>query len=115
MNLPIEVIVIFVLMGFFILWELIAFITKKIKLWRYKPENDKGRRAEENRRSGFQRPVLPTVDKRLKLLPTASFSQPTTRADAIRQIKHSIGEIGGSDRKVLRSDGEIKHPFFRRD
>lgn len=57
----IEVLVILGVIGVFLLGSLLLFITKFIKLRRYKPENDKGRCAEESRRrelTAIQRPVL---------------------------------------------------------
>jgi len=51
MNLPIELLVFLFIIGFVILWFFLMLITKYWKLWRYKPENDKGRRAEEGRRN----------------------------------------------------------------
>jgi len=62
MNIPIELLVVFAIIFFVMFWFFLMFIFKKIKIWRYKPENDKGRRAEESRRAGLaniQRPILP--------------------------------------------------------
>ena len=58
----IEVVIFIGIMGTFIIFSLIMFLTKFIKLRRYKPENDKGRCAEESRRRELavvQRPILP--------------------------------------------------------
>lgn len=81
MNIPIEVLVIIAVVLFLFIWGFFSFLFKYIKLRRYKPENDKGRKAEESRRSelrssgiageyqaiergdtavkGLQRPLLP--------------------------------------------------------
>lgn len=70
------------------------FISKKIKLWRYKPENDKGKLAEDSRRrSGLQGTLLPTSSKRFKLLPAAPI-------DTAREVKSIVGKTSDSPRKL---------------
>lgn len=71
MSIPIELLVFFALIGFTILFFLIITITKIIKLWRYKPENDKGKLAEDARRrlADIQRPA--PVERR-SILPTSN-------------------------------------------
>ena len=90
----IEVIILLAIIGLVILWSMFMFITKKIKLWRYKPENDKGRLAEESRgRNRLQGVVLSTTPKGFKLLPTAS-------TDTAGKIKSILGTTSNSPRKL---------------
>jgi len=90
----IEVIVLLAIIGLVILWSMFMFITKKIKLWRYKPENDKGKLAEESRgRTRLQGVVLSTSPKGFKLLPAAPI-------DTAREIKSIIGTTSQSTRKL---------------
>jgi hypothetical protein len=90
----IEVIIFLVIVGLVIFWSMLMFITKKFKLWRYKPENDKGRLAEESRgRTRLQGVVLPTSPKGFKLLPTAPI-------DTVGKIKSIIGTPSNRPRKL---------------
>ena len=90
----IEVIVLLAIAGLVILWSMFMFLTKKIKLWRYKPENDKGKLAEESRgRNRLQGVVLPTSPKGFKLLPTTSI-------DTVGKIKSILGTTSSSPRKL---------------
>jgi hypothetical protein len=98
------------MIGIIILWSILMLIHKKIKIWRYKPENDKSRRAEESRGrlqgSVFpsKRGVLAAPHERYKLLPTAS-------SDIVRTIKYSIGKERDSIREERNSNGDTRHPF----
>lgn len=97
----IEAIIFLLIITFCFTWWLFMFISKKIKLWRYKPENDKGKRAEESRRcGGLQRTLLPTSSERFDILPTAS-------VDIVGEIKSIIRKTGDSSRKTT-------NPFLRR-
>lgn len=49
-TLDIELLVFIVMVLVVIAWFVFTFITKQISKWRYKPENDKGKKAEDNRR-----------------------------------------------------------------
>ena len=90
----IEVIVLLAIAGLVILWSMFMFLTKKIKLWRYKPENDKGKLAEESRgRNRLQGVALPTSPKGFKLLPTTSI-------DTVGKIKSILGTTSSSPRKL---------------
>jgi len=83
----IEAIVIIGILGVFLLISLFLFITKFIKLRRYKPENDKGRCAEESRRrelATIQRPVL--LEGR-NILPTTDVSSLGQDSTSIRKPK----------------------------
>jgi hypothetical protein len=93
MDIPIELLIVLAIFIFIIFWFFLTFILKQIKLWRYKPENDKGRSAEESRRAGFaglQRPVLP---ERRSVFQAA--------------IPDTSGENSSSTRKIV-------NPFRRR-
>jgi hypothetical protein len=83
----IEVLVILGVIGVFLFGSLILFITKRIKLWRYKLENDKGRSAEESRRrelTTIQRPVL---SERPDILPTTDVSPIRPDSPGLRKPK----------------------------
>ncbi|MFA6201203.1 MAG: hypothetical protein WC679_12445 [Bacteroidales bacterium] len=101
MNIPIELLVLMAIIVFIMFWYFLMFILKRIKLWRYKPENDKGRRAEEARRTGLasiQRPLLP---ERRSILPTAIVDPPRENSNSIREPSNSDGRT-------------FKNPFRRR-
>jgi len=100
MRILIELLVFVVLIGVLLLWGILMFVFKKIKLWRYKPENDKGKLAEEERSRGsrFQRTILPTPSKRPNLFPT-------TPVNPIGETKPNIG-------KTSRSNGKLR--FYKR-
>jgi len=69
------------------------FITKQFKLRRYKPENDKGKLAEESRRrSGLQGTVLPTSPERSNILPT-------TPIGSVGEIRSNVGKTSHSTRE----------------
>ena len=94
MNIPIELLIVLALFVICGLLGVFLFISKYFKIWRYKPQNDKGRLAEESRRgSGLQRNVLPTSSKRFNLLPTAPI-------DSVGTIKSAIGKTSDSPRKL---------------
>jgi hypothetical protein len=98
----IEILVLYLIVGFIILWNSWMFLSKKIKLWRYKPENDKGRRAEEFRRNASVQGTL--LPERPSVFQTATPS--LARQDS------------SSPRETSRSDGETvfrrrRNPFKR--
>lgn len=105
MNLPIEILIFLIIICLLIFWSLLMFTTKKYKIWRYKPENDKGKRAEESRRAGragrefigIQRPFLP--ERR-------SVFQATSSSD--------INEDFTSNGKTSSSNGRPSNPFQKR-
>jgi hypothetical protein len=106
MNLAIELLVALIIIGFIILWVCLMFITKLWKLWRYKPENDKSRRAEESRRrfigdGRVQRVVLP---ERRSLLQTTAPFKSENDSGSVGKIDNSVGETGRS----------IRNPFKRK-
>lgn len=101
----IEVLILYIIVGLVVLWYLFMFLTKRWKLWRYKPENDKGRRAEESRRSaGIQGTLLP---KRRSVFQT-------TTPSLIRQDSHSLRDSSRGDEEEHDGDGEIINPFYQR-
>jgi hypothetical protein len=86
-KMLIEVVIFIGIIGVFLLGSLFLFITKFIKLRRYKPENDKGRCAEESRRRELavvQRPVLP---ERRDILPTTDVSPPRQDSTSSRKLR----------------------------
>lgn len=79
----IEVLVILLTFFVFICWSVWYFISKKTLKWRYKPENDKGRLAEESRRNS--RVEKPSVHVSRPLEPGARELLQTTDSPPIRQ------------------------------
>ena|SRR3990167_11100198 len=102
MNLPIEILMILVVIGFGGFMALIMSISKKIKLRRYKPENDKGKLAEDSRKRGFGDVQRTTLPQRRSLFQTTD-NNPVVKNDG------SDGKTGGSIRKVVP-----RNPFIRR-
>lgn len=94
MNIQIEILVVLAIIVVIIIFSFLMFITKWYKLWRYKPENDKGRRAEESRRS-LQRNVLP----RGRVLQT--------------EPSNNIRKDYVSPRETSSSNGKVSNPFTR--
>ena len=93
MIITIEVLILFVLVAVVIAFLGVTQLTKLIKLWRYKKENDKGKLAEESRRRGttesgnIQRTVQP---KRRRLFP---FARPVNKPESsgiVREDSHRI-------------------------
>mgnify|MGYP001590098967 FL=1 len=91
--MPIEVLVILIGLAFWGFWSFLMLITKWFKLWRYKPENDKGRNGEENRRrlASIQRPVLP--ERRSVFSPTSS-SVPRQDSRSTRESSSGTRKLG---------------------
>lgn len=109
MIISIEFFVFLLIVLFIILWLLIDKITRKIKLWRYKPENDKGRSAEEWRKriNGQDRTIRKTESD------IARITEPAERsllqdADTVTVRQTSSGN-GTNGRKFFNSN-----PFTRR-
>lgn len=101
MDMAIEVLIFLAIFFTIFVGLIILFVHKQIKIRRYKPENDKSRRAEEGRRRiDVPGPVLPTTFKRPNLLPTAS-------ADFIGEVKSSVG-------KTSNGYGDYRNPFKKR-
>jgi len=94
MNIQIEVLVVLAIIGVIIIFSFLMFLIKWYKIWRYKPENDKGRRAEESRRS-LQGTVLP----RGRLLQT--------------EPSNNIRKDYNSPRETSSSHGKVGNPFTR--
>lgn len=90
MKIAIELLIILAIFIFVMFWFSLMFVLSKIKLWRYKPENDKGRSAEESRRrqsSNIQRPIL--YERRVLLPPPAPLK--AGRIESLpREASHSI-------------------------
>lgn len=100
MNIQIELVVFLFIIGVVILWSILMFVHKKIKIWRYKPENDKSRRAEENRRSGLADLQRPVLSQRRSVFPSADFS--------------SLRQDSNSDREERRGNGNSSNPFLKK-
>ena len=106
MDIPIELLVLLAVIfciGFFMLF---MYFNKQIKLRRYKPENDKGRQAEEARRREGR------IGEPIGVLQT----KPIIPEQSLRDATNNkfVSKIGGSERKTSTSHGRAKHPFFRR-
>jgi len=94
MEISIEVLAIGLPIIVGILFYFFLTLIKYIRLWRYKPENDKGRRAEEYRRSrGIQTSVSPK-GRSIFQVSTAT----RTGGD-----KSSVRDTSSSNAKVIRN------------
>jgi len=110
MNIPIEIIIVFVVIVYFLFWTLLMFIIKYSKKRRYKPENDKGKLAEESRRKGGG--SRETGNTNLTSIPRPVLSQrrdlfQTTTSNTVGKDESSNGETSRSIRKPI-------NPFLRR-
>jgi hypothetical protein len=95
MNIAIELLVLVAIVIFILFWFFLMTLIKYVKIWRYKPENDKGRRAEESRRlTNLQRPVL--SERRVLLPPPAPI------------------EAGRSEDLPRATSNSIRNPFKRK-
>ena len=88
MDVPIEILVVLAIIFVVVVFSFFMLVTKWYKLRRYKPENDKGRRAEESRRS-LQRDVLP----RGHILQAESFNNPRKDYNSPRETSSSHGKV----------------------
>jgi len=78
-TISIELLAIFIPILFGVAFLFFLYIIKRIRIWKYKPENDKGRLAEEGRLRERIAPAIPTAtqpERRTK------FSIPTSPRDS---------------------------------
>jgi len=115
MILYIEVLIVLVVVGILSLWFLWFSISRYISRRRYKPENDRGHKGEENRQkliaegksdptksiindAGFEEPPRPSV-------------LPTTKVNNLGKTDNSIGKPGKSNGG---SSKRFRNPFRKR-
>jgi len=109
MKIYIELIVLIIAAIFFILAVIVAVITKKIAIRRYKPENDKSKRGEEERRAR----IIAEADSVFGGLtkPKESRSISPTTPESVGDTEPDSNEVNHSSRT---SNPRIKKGFLRR-
>lgn len=113
MYIEVLILVIIVLLVFF--WIVWSMITKWINERRYKPENDKGLKGEENRRRLIAEGE-PDIAK--SIINDAGFTEPpertilqTTEINDIREADNSIGKTSNSNGGTSK---RFRNPFRRK-
>lgn len=111
MKFYVEILVVVILFILLLIWAIWFRFTGWINKRRYKPENDKGRAGEENRRLGGRDSA---TSKPSNSLPGPSSVEPrellqTTSSDKLGEDGIEPGKTGNSNRKAVR-----RNPLRRR-
>ena len=110
----IELLIVIAIFLLFIFWFIWQQLSKKILERRYKPENDKGLKGEENRRRLI---AEGKPDPQKSIITNAGLAESkesgilqTTKTDDVREADNSNGEAGRVNGKIGR---KFRNPFKR--